>query len=173
VVEGEAGIGKGRLLEAGLESARAAGVAIIAPELVVLAGTVLGRVGHPAHGPGRIVFQIRPAGARAPIDPGPIVAGWQLRGRLTAGRSSIAGAVQAGAYGSANPWVGQLLMAPRADLERAVLADPRVTLDACGRRSIRAEFEPVDSTALSTLPHALNAAQWKRLIRHLVRLGGA
>jgi hypothetical protein len=29
-------------------------------------------------------------------------------------------------------------MAPRPDLQRSVLADPRVTLEACGRRAIRA-----------------------------------
>jgi hypothetical protein len=244
---------------------------------VVLAGTILGRVERPAHGPGQIVFQIRPAGARAPVDPGPIVAGWQLLGKLTAGRPSIAGAAEAGAYGSANPWVGQLLMAPRTDLQRAVLADPRVTLDACGRRAIRTggvdrrvlaaieylsyaglrpgvaglacakrslirvapdtrfslveiagvpvaghqqdggvadlairqllslqgalrpsrivsqrrypwetaavarpgaaarievDFAPVEATALSSLPDALNTSQWKRLIRRLVHLSG-
>ncbi len=103
---------------------------------VVLAGTILGRVARPAHGPGQIAFQIRPAGARAPVDPGPIVAGWQLLGKLTAGHRAVAGAASAGAYGSFNPWVGQLLMASRRDLQRAVLADPRVTVDACGRRAI-------------------------------------
>jgi hypothetical protein len=244
---------------------------------VVLAGTILGRVGRSAPGSGQIVFQIRPAGAREPVDPGPIVAGWQLLGRLTAGRASIAGATQAGAYGSANPWVGQLLMAPTGDLRRAVLGDPEVMLDACGRRAIgtggvdrrvlaaieylsyvglrpgvtglacpthsgtrvvldtqfsltqiagtpvaghqqdggvvdlairqllalqgalrparivsllrypwepatvartsgaseiEVDFEPVESTALGSLPDALDTAQWKRLIRRLVRMNG-
>jgi hypothetical protein len=244
---------------------------------VVLAGSILGRVGRSAQGAGQIVFQIRPAGAREPVDPGPIVAGWQLLGRLTAGRPSIAGATQAGAYGSANPWVGQLLMAPTGDLKRAVLADADVTLDACGRRAIdtgavdrrvlavieylsyvglrpgvtglacrtnsvtraapdtqfsltqiagvpvvghqqdggvvdlairqllalqgalrparivslvrypwepatvarpggasqiEVDFEPVASTALDSLPDALDTGQWRRLIRRLVRLNG-
>ena len=70
----------------------AAGGFLLAPLArgsVVLAGTILGRVERPAHGPGQIVFQIRPAGARAPVDPGPIVAGWQLLGKLTAGRRRL------------------------------------------------------------------------------------
>ena len=105
---------------------------------VVLAGTILGRVDRPAHGPGQIAFQIRPAGASAPVDPAPIVAGWQLLGKLTAGHRAIAGATEAGAYGSVNPWIGQLLMASRPDLQRAVLADRRVTVDSCGQSAIRA-----------------------------------
>jgi hypothetical protein len=105
---------------------------------VVLAGTILGRVMRPAQGPGQIAFQIRPAGASAPVDPAPIVAGWQLLGKLTAGRRAIAGATEAGAYGSVNPWIGQLLMASRPDLQRSVLADSRVTVDACARSAILA-----------------------------------
>ena len=105
---------------------------------VVLAGTILGRVDRPARGPGQLAFQIRPAGASKPVDPAPIVAGWQVLGKLTAGHRAIAGATEAGAYGSVNPWVGQLLMASRPDLQRAVLADRQVTLDACAQSAIRA-----------------------------------
>jgi hypothetical protein len=105
---------------------------------VVLAGTILGRVDRPAHGPGQIAFQIRPAGASKPVDPAPIVAGWQVLGKLTAGHRAIAGATEAGAYGSVNPWIGQLLMASRQDLQRTVLADRQVTVDACGRSAIQA-----------------------------------
>jgi hypothetical protein len=65
------------------------------------------------------------------------VAGWQLLGKLTAGHRAIAGATEAGAYGSVNPWVGQLLMASRVDLQRAVGADSRVALDTCGRSAIQ------------------------------------
>ncbi|MBV9607025.1 MAG: lytic murein transglycosylase [Solirubrobacterales bacterium] len=113
-------------------------LAPLSPGSVVLAGTILGRVARPAHGPGRITLQIRPAGASAPVDPGPIVSSWEVLGKLSAGRPSAAGAAQAGAYGSPNPWVGQLLMAPRADLERSVLVDSRVTLDDCGRSAVKA-----------------------------------
>jgi hypothetical protein len=65
------------------------------------------------------------------------VAGWQVLGKLTAGHPVIGGAAEAGAYGSDNPWVGQLLMASRRDLQRALLGDRRVTLEPCGRRAIQ------------------------------------
>jgi hypothetical protein len=103
----------------------------------VLAGTILGRVAGSPGGAGQIALQISPAGASGPVDPGPVVSGWQLLGNLIAGRASVGRASQAGAYGSDNPWVGQLLLAPRADLERSVLADPRVSVDPCGRRAIQ------------------------------------
>ena len=118
---------------------------------VVLAGTILGRTGRAGRGKGQIAFQIRPAGAGSPVDPAPIVAGWQVLGRLTAGRASVAGAMQAGAYGAQNPWVGQLLMARRSDLERSVLADRRVVLDRCARRAIQGEV--VDRRVLAAIEY--------------------
>src|SRR6185312_14538525 len=47
------------------------------PGVQVIAGTVLGHVGPDTSGEPSMVFQIRPAGARAPlIDPKPILDGW-------------------------------------------------------------------------------------------------
>ena len=41
-----------------------------------------------------------------------------------------------------------------------------------GAALIEVDFAPVEATTLSSLPDALNTAQWKRLIRRLVRLSG-
>ena len=105
---------------------------------IVAAGTILGRVGRTGRGSGAITLQIRPAGAKAPVDPSPIVAGWQLLGRLTAGRASLVGAGQSAAFGASNPSIGQLLLAGKAELAQAVLSDPRVSLDACSRNDVQA-----------------------------------
>ena len=112
-------------------------LASLRPGVTVVAGTVLGRVGRPAHGSPGIVFQVRPAGAEAPVDPTSIIAGWELLGRLTAGRAALIGAGDSGAYGTRNPSLGQLLLASKPALERAVLTDRRVTIYACGRHDIK------------------------------------
>ena len=41
-----------------------------------------------------------------------------------------------------------------------------------GAALIEVDFAPVEATTLSSLPDALNTAQWKRLIRRLVRVSG-
>jgi hypothetical protein len=99
---------------------------------VVLAGTVLGRVAHDGAS-SAILFQVRPAGAGHNVNPAPLVAGWKLLGRLTAGHRPTPGLSNGGAYGSSNQTMGQLLLASHADLRQAVLADAHVRLDACDR----------------------------------------
>jgi hypothetical protein len=113
-------------------------LAALRPGVTVVAGTVLGHVARGHRGPAGIIFQIRPAGAPSPVDPTAIVAGWELLGRLTAGRSALVGSGEAGAYGTRNTSLGQLLLATKSALGRAVLSDPRVSLVDCARQDIRA-----------------------------------
>jgi hypothetical protein len=107
-------------------------LAPLQPGAIVLAGTVLGRVA-PQGASSSIVLQVRPAGARGPVNPTPIVAAWRLLGRLITGHRAAPGLSGNGAYGSSNPTVGQLLLANTAALREAVLTDSRVQLDACDR----------------------------------------
>jgi hypothetical protein len=117
---------------------RAFALAALRPGATLVAGTVLGHVAR-RHGAGTgIVFQVRPAGASAPVDPSAIIAGWELLGRLTAGRGVLAGVGDTGAYGTRNRSIGQLLLANKSTLERAVLSDPNVSLAGCARQDIRA-----------------------------------
>jgi hypothetical protein len=113
-------------------------LAALRPGAIVVAGTVLGHVARGHGGPAGITFQIHPAGASSPIDPTAIIAGWELLGRLTAGRSALVGADETGAYGTGNTSVGQLLLATKSTLGRAILDDPRVSLVTCARQDIRA-----------------------------------
>jgi hypothetical protein len=102
----------------------------------VVAGTVLGHLAHSSAGAATMALQITPAGARAPVNPAPIVAGWRLLGRLTAGRHTLVGPSTTGAYGARNTTLGQLLLANRRTLRRAVLSDPRVSIYPCGRADV-------------------------------------
>jgi hypothetical protein len=111
-------------------------LAALRPGATVVAGTILGRVARVSHGSPGIVFQIRPAGTMRAVDPTAIVAGWELLGRLTAGHPSLVGAGESGADGTRNLSLGQMLLATKPALERAVLADRRVTVDGCGRQDI-------------------------------------
>jgi hypothetical protein len=126
-------------------------LAALRPGGTVVAGTILGRVARTTHGPPGVVFQVRPAGAARPVDPTSIVAGWELLGRLTAGRSALVGAREAGAYGTRNPSLGQLLLASKSALERTVLTDGRVTVDGCGRQDI--EGGDVDRRVLAVIEY--------------------
>ena len=100
----------------------------------VVAGTVLGRVGKTDGLAPHLNFAIRPAGKGAPkIDPKPILDGWKL---LEARRST--------APPGKNPFTdGADATSPRtsslrkAQLQRKVLADPRLSIYACGRNDIR------------------------------------
>jgi hypothetical protein len=119
--------------------------------VTVAAGTVLGRIASAPDGATGMVLQIRPAGAKTAVDPSSIIAGWELLGRLTAGRAALAGAGQTGAYGARNTSLGQLLLASKGELERAVLSDPRVSIDGCDRRGIAAGV--VDWRALAAIEY--------------------
>ena len=113
-------------------------LAALRPGATVLAGTVLAHVARARGRASGIVVMVRPAGAASPVDPGAIVAGWELLGRLTAGRTALVGAGESGAYGTGNLSLGQLLLASKPALERAVLSDHRVSLVPCARGDVQA-----------------------------------
>ncbi len=100
----------------------------------VVAGTVLGRIGKKS---GKLAphlhFAIRPAGRGAPrIDPKPILDGWKL---LEATAIYRAAGKNPFSFSSTN--VTQILLMPKTQLERRVLADPRLSIYDCGRTDIR------------------------------------
>ena len=105
---------------------------------IVVAGTILGRVGTPAaHHRAGMYFTIQPAGRNAPdIDPTPILDGWKLLTATDVYRAHTAGTF----YGSSskNPSTGQILLMSKQQLTERVLTDPAVKIYACGRRDIEA-----------------------------------
>jgi membrane-bound lytic murein transglycosylase B len=111
---------------------------------VVASGTVLGHVRVPPGAKdGHLRFAIRPSGDSETIDPAPILANWaQLQTALhpqgAKATNALLGATASDAF---------LLSKPQ--LERAVLSDPGITLDACGRHEIAAG--KVDSRVLAVL----------------------
>jgi hypothetical protein len=105
---------------------------------IVIAGTVLGRVGGPSQGvSSHLYFMIQPAGKKAPyIDPKPILDGWKLLEATAVYRA--AGVDPFFGPGAKNPSVGQVLLMSKQQLTTRVLADPHVQIYACGRRDIEA-----------------------------------
>ena len=92
-----------------------------------------------------MLFQIRPAGAGAPlIDPKPILDGWvQLE------ETSVFRAKGENPFLGTSPTVGQVLLESKPQLEQQVLSDPGIHLPACGRQEVRAG--EVDRRVLATL----------------------
>jgi murein DD-endopeptidase MepM/ murein hydrolase activator NlpD len=105
---------------------------------IVIAGTVLGRIGGPSQGVApHLYFMIQPAGKKAPyIDPKPILDGWKLLEATAVYRA--AGVDPFFGPGAKNPSVGQVLLMSKQQLTNRVLADPHVQIYACGRRDIEA-----------------------------------
>jgi hypothetical protein len=105
---------------------------------IVVAGTVLGRIGGPSQGVSpHLYFMIQPAGKKAPyIDPKPILDGWKLLEATAVYRA--AGVDPFFGPGAKNPSVGQVLLMSKQQLTTRVLADPHVQIYACGRRDIEA-----------------------------------
>ncbi len=105
---------------------------------IVIAGTVLGRVGGPSQGVSpHLYFMIQPAGKNAPyIDPKPILDGWKLLEATAVYRA--AGVDPFFGPGAKNPSVGQVLLMSKQQLTTRVLSDPHVQVYACGRRDIEA-----------------------------------
>jgi murein DD-endopeptidase MepM/ murein hydrolase activator NlpD len=103
----------------------------------VIAGTVLGHLGA-GEGEGgavapHIVFQIRPAGAGAPlIDPKPILDGW-----VALENTSIFRARGENPFLATSPTVGQVLLESKQQLEPQVLHDAGIHLAACGRHDVQ------------------------------------
>ncbi|MEX1142660.1 MAG: lytic murein transglycosylase [Thermoleophilaceae bacterium] len=119
----------------------------------VIGGTIVGRIGKvdpetAAH----LEFAIRPAGKGAPsIDPKPILDGWKLL-EATAiyraagknvlyGRDSKAGSLS----------VGQIMLLPKALLEKRVLADERIEVYDGGREDIQSG--QIDRRVLATIAY--------------------
>jgi len=104
------------------------------PGVQVIAGTVLGHVGTDtgAAGP-NIVFQIRPAGAGAPlIDPKPILDGW-----VALESSSVFHARGENPFLATSPSTGQVLLESKQQLEPQVLRDRGIDLERCGRADVQ------------------------------------
>ncbi len=94
---------------------------------------------------GHMLFQIRPAGAGAPlIDPKPILDGWV---RLE--ETSVFRAKGENPFLATSPTVGQVLLASKPQLEQLLLRDPGVHLPACERGAVRAG--EVDRRVLAAL----------------------
>jgi transglycosylase-like protein with SLT domain len=128
------------------------------PGVEVLAGTVLGHLGVagetegvgatsvPGQTEAHMLFQIRPAGAGAPlIDPKPILDGWvQLE------NTSIFRAKGENPFLATSPTVGQVLLESKPQLEQQVVRDPGVRFTSrCGRGKVQAG--QVDRRVLAAL----------------------
>jgi hypothetical protein len=101
----------------------------------VVAGTVLGRISKTTDLAPHVNFSIRPAGKHAPkIDPKPILDGWKLLEETAIYRAAGENPFTQAA-GTSN--VTQDLLMPKTQLERKVLADPRLSIYSCGRSDIR------------------------------------
>ena len=99
----------------------------------VVAGTVLGRIGDEGESASHVNFAIRPAGRGAPkVDPKPILDGWKL---LEA--TAIYRAAGKNPFEGSGATVGQTLLMSKEQLERRVLADPRLEIYECGRQDIQ------------------------------------
>jgi outer membrane biosynthesis protein TonB len=98
---------------------------------VVASGTVLGRVRVPPGGQdGHLRFAIRPAGDPETVNPGPVLANWaQLQSALHPQGAKATNALL-GATAS------DVFLLSKAQLERAVLAEPGIKLDACSRHEV-------------------------------------
>ncbi len=104
----------------------------------VIAGTVLGHVGASSGSDAQapqaphILFQIRPAGAGAPlIDPKPILDGW-----VALENTSVFRAKGSNPYLASSPSVGQVLLESKQQLQPQVLASSSISLSACARQDI-------------------------------------
>jgi hypothetical protein len=105
---------------------------------IVIAGTILGRVGRPRQGvSSHLTFAIQPAGKGAPhIDPKPILDGWKLLQATAVYRANDIDPFYG--PGERNPTVGQVLLMSKQQLTARVLTDPHVRIYNCGRRDIQA-----------------------------------
>jgi murein DD-endopeptidase MepM/ murein hydrolase activator NlpD len=115
----------------------------------VIAGTILGRIGKTdARLAPHVEFAIRPAGRGAPqIDPKPILDGWKLLESTAIYRANGKNAFAAA--NAAGPSIGQVMLMSKEQLQRAVLADRRLTIYSCGRRDVA--VGAIDRRVLATL----------------------
>jgi murein DD-endopeptidase MepM/ murein hydrolase activator NlpD len=111
----------------------------LVPGVQVIAGTVLGHVGPGASeadaasaGP-HMLFQIRPAGAGAPlVDPKPILDGW-----VALEDTSIFRAKGENPFLATSPTTGQVLLESKQQLQPQVLHDGGIHLSACARDDVQ------------------------------------
>jgi hypothetical protein len=98
---------------------------------IVAKGTALGHVRTPAGArDGHLRFAIRPAGDLGSVDPRPILKNWSQLGSAlhpqgSRGETDLLGATASGVF-----------LLSKADLERDVLSDPGIGLDACSRHDV-------------------------------------
>ncbi|MEA2455832.1 MAG: hypothetical protein QOI45_2094, partial [Thermoleophilaceae bacterium] len=92
----------------------------------VIGGTIIGRIGRTvANRAPHLDFSIRPAGRGAPrIDPKPILDGWKLLEATAIYRASGRNVLHGDNVDGMS--IGQILLLPKPQLERRVLADDRV-----------------------------------------------
>jgi soluble lytic murein transglycosylase-like protein len=111
---------------------------------VVASGTVLGRVRVPPGGhDGHLRFAIRPAGDPQTIDPGPVLSNWAQLQEALHPKGAKASDALLGATAS------DVFLLSKEQLERAVLSDPGITMDACSRHEVAAGT--VDRRVLAVL----------------------
>jgi Transglycosylase SLT domain len=111
---------------------------------VVASGTVLGHVRTPPGASnGHMRFAIRPAGDAGTIDPRPILASWVQLATALHPKGAKPTAPLLGATAS------DVFLLSKEQLVNAVLADPGISLDACGRQDVTAGA--VDQRVLAML----------------------
>jgi hypothetical protein len=117
----------------------------------VIGGTIVGRIGRTVTGQApHVDFAIRPAGKGAPrIDPKPILDGWKLLEATAIYRASGKNVLHGDDVEGMS--IGQILLLPKPQLERRVLADERIEVYECGRDDIRSG--QVDRRVLATLAY--------------------
>jgi hypothetical protein len=117
----------------------------------VIGGTIIGRIGRTVTNRApHLDFSIRPAGRGAPrIDPKPILDGWKLLEATAIYRATGRNVLHGGDADGMS--IGQIMLLPKPQLERRVLADDRVEIYGCGRDNIRAG--EIDRRVLATLEY--------------------
>jgi hypothetical protein len=99
---------------------------------LVSRGTVLGHLSaSPAPSAGKLRFAVRPAGDNGTIDPRALLANWRelaiaLHPRGSKGKVELLGAT-----------AQEVFAMSKSELQRSVLSDPGIQLDACGRRDVQ------------------------------------
>jgi murein DD-endopeptidase MepM/ murein hydrolase activator NlpD len=117
----------------------------------VIGGTILGRIGKTVttEAP-HLMFEIRPAGRGAPrIDPKPILDGWKLLEATAIYRASGRNVLHGDDTDGMS--IGQVLLLPKPQLQKRVLADDRIDIYPCGREDVRTG--QIDRRVLATLEY--------------------
>jgi hypothetical protein len=139
----------------------------------VIAGTVLGHLAAPSGGAAlaadaqpHLLFQVRPAGAGAPlIDPKPILDGW-----VALENTSIFRAKGENPFLATSPTIGQVLLESKQQLGPQVLHDGGIHLGRCGRQDVQSGR--VDKRVLAMLEY-LSVSGLKPTVSGLRCVGAA